>query len=337
MSKINYKPVPKKIIIINILIALMYASWWFNFDHQGNPLLYQMLFAGEIYHLIMAFSFWFTVLPQKEKASILPQTNFYPSIDVLIPVAGEPVSIIRKTAIAAKNLNYPNHRVYILNDGFVANKDNWQEVEELAQSLKVTCITRQLPGGAKAGNINHALNITKGDLIVILDADMVPKPEFLSETVPFFSDQKIGFVQTPQYYNNHKLNSVTGGAWDQQKLFFGPILWGKDRSNAAFICGTNVVIRKDALEAAGGMVEDNIAEDFLTSLKIHQQGWISKYIPKVLVKGLAPEDLGSYYKQQYRWARGSLEVLFGENPLFKRGLTLAQKVQYLSSALYYLN
>jgi cellulose synthase (UDP-forming) len=83
------------------------------------------------------------------------------------------------------------------------------------------------------------------------------------------------------------------------------------------------------------MCEDNIAEDFLTSLFIHQKGWQSYYVPQVLAEGYAPEDMLAYYKQQLRWARGSLEVVFTHNPLFKKGLTWAQKAEYLSSGLHY--
>jgi cellulose synthase (UDP-forming) len=102
------------------------------------------------------------------------------------------------------------------------------------------------------------------------------------------------------------------------------------------MCGTNMVIRRRALERAGGMAEHNIAEDFLTSLFIHRDGWKSTYVPEVLAEGLAPEDFLSYYKQQFRWSRGSLEVVFRHNPLFMRGLTWPQKIEYLSSASYHL-
>jgi cellulose synthase (UDP-forming) len=336
-TKIPYHRVPRKLIVLNVVIAILYISWWFRLDNAGNQLLYYLLFLGEIYHLVMSLSFWHTVWPSSIRRYYRPPKNFHPSIDVFITVAGEPVEVVEKTILGAINMTYAHCRIWVLNDGYVAGKDNWVDIENLAYRLNVGCITRKVPGGAKAGNINHALNLTSADLVVIFDADMVPQPGFLDETVKYFADPQVGFVQTPQYYQNFPDNVVTQGAWDQQKLFFGPILRGKEKSNAVFICGTNVVIRRSALIEAGGMVEDNIAEDFLTSLKIHQRGWLSYYVPQVLVKGLAPQDLQSYYKQQFRWARGSLEVLFGQNPFFKSGLSFAQKIQYLSSSLYYFN
>lgn len=307
--------------------------------HIGNPMLYFLLFFGEIYHIFMALIFWFTIWRVKNtpKLTSISSYNYSPSVDVFIPVAGEPVEIVRRSAVAAKNMEYPNHRVFLLNDGFVAKKDNWRQIEVLAEELRIRCITREKAGGAKAGNINNALLNTSGEIIVIFDADMVPYSNFLKKVIPFFKNEDIGFVQTPQYYVNSDVNEVTRGAWEQQEFFFGPIMKGKEKNNASFICGTNFAIRRIALLDVGGMCENNIAEDFLTSLSIHQKGWLSYYLNEVLSEGLAPEDLLSYYKQQLRWARGSLEVLFSSNPLFKKGLSFGQKIQYISSALFYFN
>jgi len=328
--------VGKSLLITNIAMSLLYLSWWLNPHQIANLPLYALLFLGEIYHVGMSLLFWHTIWPRRRtQPSQLP--THHPSVDVYITVCGEPKNIVRETAQAALNMDYTNHRIFILNDGFVANKNNWKEMEELAEELHITCLTRKQPGGAKAGNINRALEQTKGEYILIFDADMVPHRDFLSTVMPHFADERVGFVQTPQYYRNYSENIVTHGAWEQQEFFFGPIMRGKDTQNSAFICGTNVVLRRSALLEAGGMREDNIAEDFLTSLSIHQLGWKSHYIPDVLAEGMAPQDFLSYYKQQFRWARGSLEVLFSENPLFKKNLTVSQKLEYLSSALYYTN
>lgn len=333
---IHIGKVSRVLLLGNIAMSFIYFSWWFFPDHIANIPLYSLLFLGEIYHMIMALTFWYTIWPGKQH-QVIPDVNFTPTIDVFIPVAGEPLDIIRETAIAARDMIGYEHNVYILNDGYVAKKDTWKDVEKLASQLHIFCITRKKAHGAKAGNINNALRYTKGKIIIIFDADMAPHPDFLKKTISYFQDEKTGFVQTPQYYKNHSLNDVSSAAWAQQELYFGPILQGKEKSNAVTINGTNVAIRRKALEEVGGMVEENIAEDFLTSLFIHQKGWNAYYVPEVLAEGLAPEDLQSYYKQQLRWARGNLEVLFSHNPLFQRGLTFGQKIQYLSSSLYYVN
>lgn len=331
--------VSSSLLIINIVVLCIYMSWWLNPAHIGNPILYGLLFAGEIYHAIMALTFWHTLWPGKKRRNLKGiDVHVEPlAVDVYITVAGEPVEIVAETVRGAKRMAYAHKQIYILNDGFVAKKANWEEFEKLAEQEGIHCITRRTPGGAKAGNINNALQQTKGDVVAIFDADMVPHTDFLAKVMTYFDDPKVGFVQTPQFYNNYDVNQISGGSWEQQELFFGAIMRGKEKSNASFICGTNVAIRKQALEDVGGMNEKNIAEDFLTSLAIHQRGWKSYYVPEVLAEGLAPEDLLSYYKQQQRWARGSLEVLFSANPIFKKGLNWHQKTEYISSALYYLN
>lgn len=322
-------------LILNLVLSIAYFLCITALFEIGNPYLFGLLVAGEVFHLWQVAGYLHTVWPRKRWKEF--DGSFKPSVAVFITVCGEPTKIVEQTVKAALKMKYPDFKVYILNDGFVANRDNWQEAETLAQKYGIACITRREPGGAKAGNINNAVRQTDEPFIVVFDADHVPKSSFLSEMMGYFSDKKVAFVQSPQFYKNHDENIVTGGAWDQQALFFGAIMQGKDTLNTAFMCGTNMVLRRTSLIEAGGMSEQSIAEDFLTSLLIHQNGGKSVYVGKVLAEGLAPEDFLSYYKQQFRWARGSLEVIFRYNPLFRRGLTFAQRLEYLSSASFYLS
>lgn len=325
----------KLLLCVNILLSIAYfvfVAWFFPI---GTPWLFALLIASEVFHVWQVFAFVHTVWVRRRERAFNPE--FHEHAAVFITVCGEPAEIIEETVIAAKQMNYPNFSIYILNDGKVANRDNWREAEEIAKRHGIECITRTVPGGAKAGNINNALKQTNEPFVVVFDADHVPYPQFLKETMGYFEDERVAFVQSPQFYKNADVNQVAGGSWEQQTLFFGPLLKGKDSTNSAFMCGTNMVIRRTALEEVGGMSEKSIAEDFLSSLLIHSKKWKSVYVDKVLAEGLAPEDFLSYYKQQFRWARGSLEILFAHNPLFRRGLTLAQRIQYIGSASYYLS
>lgn len=327
----------KKLLLINAILAAFYFISLIVLFQRGNIYLYIILILGEVFHLWQLFTLihaaWDT--PRNEPFA----KNFEAPIDVFITVAGEPVEIVRKTVRAAAQMNYPNFHVYILNDGKVAKKDNWKEIENIAKEvdpLKVSCITRTKPGGAKAGNINNALNQTNSPFVAILDCDHIPKPYFLSKTAGYFIDPQVAFVQSPQYYRNHTESFVANAAWQQQTLFFGPICRGKARTNSLFMCGTNMVIRRSALDSVNGMSQDSITEDLLTSLLIHAKGWKSIYVPLILAEGLAPADLGAYWKQQFRWARGSLEVMFKYNPLTLKGLSWPQRIQYFASVTYYL-
>ncbi len=335
MDFIKKVTISKAFLILNLVFTIAYFIVLLCFFPIGNMMLFCLLVFASIFHLWQALGYVHSIWPRKVQHVF--NVTFRPKVAVFITVTGEPIEIVERTLRAVLDMKYPSFSVYLLNDGFVAGKDNWAEAEELAQQYGVICITRQEPGGAKAGNINHALRQTKERFIVIFDADHIPKKHFLKTTMGYFVDRQVGFVQSPQYYVNHTQNVVTAGAWEQQALFFGAILKGKDTLNSTFMCGTNMVIRRKALEEVGGMSEDSIAEDFLTSLLVHQKKWKSVYVPTILAEGLAPEDFLSYYKQQFRWARGSLELVFKYNPFFRRGLTLSQRIQYLSSASFYVS
>ncbi len=330
-----FNDVPKLILVIETMLTVFYfvvIAMWFK---VSNVYLFGILITSQIFFTWQGLTFIQTIW----NTGYMPRSDpaFAEPVDIYITVAGEPADIVEETVRAALDMDYPAFSVYILNDGYVAKKENWRDMEMLADRLGAHCITRTVAGGAKAGNINNALRTTTSPFIVIFDADHVPHRDFLQKTMCYFTDRKVAFVQSPQYYKNHKTNEVTGGSWEQQGLFFGAILKGKNRLNSVTMCGTNMAIRRKPLEDVGGMCDTNIAEDFVTGLFIHRKGWKSVYVPEVLAEGLAPEDFLSYYKQQLRWARGSLEVLFKYNPLFKRGLTLNQKMQYISSASYYLS
>lgn len=323
----------KRLFLLNIILAIGYFAAILLVP-KGNLVLFWLLIAGELFHLWQLFTYIYTVWD----TSYMPpmDSSHRPPVDIFITVAGEPVEIVEETVRAALSIRYPSFKVYVLNDGYVAKKDNWKDIESMAARRGASCITRKVAGGAKAGNINNALSLTTSPLVVVFDADHVPHEDFLEKTVGYFADPKMGFVQSPQFYKNHSENQVTQGSWEQQALFFGPICRGKNRLNSVTMCGTNMVIRRSALAEAGN-VSYSIAEDFLTGMKIHMGGWKSCYVPEVLAEGLAPEDFLSYYKQQFRWARGALDVFLGSGFIWSKRLTWAQKIQYLSSVSYFVS
>jgi cellulose synthase (UDP-forming) len=184
--------------------------------------------------------------------------------------------------------------------------------------------------------VNHALSQVKTDYFCIFDADFVPDERFLIETMPFFTDANVAFVQTPQHYGNLR-NFVSRGAGYMQTVFYRFVQPGRNHFNAAFCVGTNVVFRRSAIDDVGGMYTDSKSEDVWTSLMLHERGWRSVYIPDVLATGDAPDTIEAYTKQQLRWATGGFEILFNHSPLHpKRKLTLDQRLMYFVTATHYL-
>lgn len=251
------------------------------------------------------------------------------TVEVFITTYGEPAEVVRKTLTAAMALR-GRHRTWLLDDG------HSEAMRDLAAEQGARYVRRLSSGGAKAGNVNHALSLAKGEFFVIFDADFVPKPQFLIETLPFFADPEVAFVQTPQAYGNMR-NIVSRGAGYMQTVFYQLIQPGRNRFNAAFCVGTNVAFRRAAIDSIGGMYTDSKSEDVWTSLMLHEEGWRSVYIPTILAIGDTPETIEDFCKQQQRWATGGFEILFTHNPLNpKYKLTLDQRLQYLVTAGFYL-
>jgi cellulose synthase (UDP-forming) len=321
------------------IVSTNWHGWWI-----AVPLLF-----AEVLGALHALGFQFTVWPRPPLKIEQSEDPARRPIFIFIPTVNEGVAILRPTlegVIAARDkylAQYPGGRVTIVvcNDGRVAKAANWEETDILAKELGVCCVTRTKGGGAKAGNIENArqeLQATGDALLVIFDADQVAKPDFLLKTIPPFRDPKMGWVQTGQYYANLD-NPVSRWADDQQSMFYNLLCPGKASLNAAFICGTNVVIRAAALDEIGGLPQDSVTEDFAASITLHPS-WRSIYLKDVLATGLGPLDVPSYLKQQSRWALGTLGVFRTHwREIFlpkKHGLRFGQRVQYFLACTHYL-
>lgn len=353
-----YSPVMILISLLALLGILFYGSFLLNPSNRGDFLPYAMVIAAETILVTQALLSMWTILSGRhnprdfafhaaqrgmfdpeanQRAGITDQPQLWPIrvqerevvVDVFITVYGEELAKIRATASAALAMT-GLHRTWILDDG------RSDEVKALAAELGCSYVRRLSSNGAKAGNVNYALSIAKGDYFCIFDADFVPLEDFLVETVPFFVDDHVAFVQTPQTYGN-LVNLVTRGAGYMQAVFYKFIQPGRNRFNAAFCVGTNVIFRRTAIDEVGGIYTDSKSEDVWTSLKLHERGWKSVYIPTTLAVGDAPETIEAYTKQQLRWATGGFEILLTHNPLSpRRRLTLDQRIMYLVTATHYL-
>jgi cellulose synthase (UDP-forming) len=332
--------------------AFLYARFIYNPANAGNFIAYTIVVIAESVILSQAVLSLWTILAggfnprdyeyNEAKRQLVggtplttasKRTPFFlhghsTTIDVFITVYGEPLAIVQRTIIAARDM-IGSHETYVLDDG--KSKD----VENLTHILGVNYVTRPDNIGAKAGNINNALKISNGKYFVIFDADFMARPNFLLETVPFFIKPQIAFVQTPQIYGNLN-NLVSRGAGYMQNVFYELIQPGKNRFNAAFCVGTNVIFRRSAVDKVGGLYTASKSEDIWTSLLLHEAGYQSVYISERLAVGNAPETTGTYFKQQLRWATGGFEILLGYN-FWRSRLSFDQKLQYIGTAAYYLN
>ena len=179
----------------------------------------------------------------------------------------------------------------------------------------------------------------EAEFIVTLDADHVPRPELLERMLGYFADDGVAVVQAPQHFYNRGFQHPRDHddpLRNEQSIFFDAICRGKDRHNAAFWCGCPSVIRREALVSVGGVATDTVVEDAHTSMQLQAAGWQIVFHPEVMALGIAPEEIGAFLVQRGRWAKGSLQMLRHDPPMFKRGLTWSQRLEYTASCMHFL-
>lgn len=479
----SVRPDRLRVMIFRVLacgtaaLGLSYIVWRYMASLNSRALWLAIpLVAAETYSLIDALLFIFMMW--KPSLRVPPPALDGATVDVFITTYNEPVELVRATAAAARRIDWPTLTVHVLDDGARP------ELRSLARELGCGYVTRGgewqgKPLHAKAGNVNNALMQTTGEFILILDADQIPAPQIVRRTIGYFHDPRLAFVQTPQYFYNIPPGDPFG---TDAPLFYGPILRGKDGWNAAFFCGSNALLRRDALlqlgvagyakaaegqmsrslrrldamlarlarrepgrrialvslradiarvgkalargqslekasdevrrlfsaaqgstaradiaditailgdlAAAGDVEADqarrfiqensaslarevssgsgdvalpseavdgmnlsrseeaipvlplatiSVTEDMATAMGLHALGWRSVFHSEVLAYGRAPEDLGSALSQRLRWAQGTLQVLVRQNPLFVRGLSFPQRLQYFTTMYSYFS
>ena len=470
-------------ILANIALACNYMGYrYFSSINWAHWPVAIGLLTAETYSFVAAVLFGIESWRLRRRDTPLVEPGL--TVDVFITRYNESVELLRNTIRDAVNIEYP-HTTYVLDDG-----DSLQ-MKELAEQEGAIHLTRGTDWQghdryAKAGNVNNALMRTSGEFILILDADQAPFPHILDRTLGYFKDPDVGFVQTPQWFYNVRRGDPLGS---QADLFYGPIQQSKDGWEAAFFCGSNGVLRREALlqlgvrqyvkdlrkrmvrafatsdqlmgaaqdglgkqpdpilagalaelqvalckarsrlragdslqeitwdvqreveRISGPLVDQDLAgieaelkelyelgenppgtlmprnlgeqpelrrqlaardwtplgslgairqlllsldldasnqaqpimpmatnsvtEDLATAMLLHGLGWKSVFHREILVAGLAPEDLGALMVQRLRWAQGTIQVLFLQNPLTLRGLGFGQRVAYFSTIWSY--
>ncbi|ACM30892.1 UDP-forming cellulose synthase catalytic subunit [Agrobacterium sp. SHOUNA12C] len=316
-----------------------------------------LLYLAEMYNVAMLMlSLFIVATPLPSRPARAARVQQFPSVDVFVPSYNEDINLLANTLASAKAMDYPADKltVWLLDDGGTLQKRNstkvlesqaaiarHNELQQLCQELDVKYLTRERNEHAKAGNLNNGLQHSNGDLIAVFDADHAPARDFLLETVGYFEDDpKLFLVQTPHFFINPDPLERNLRTFDnmpsENEMFYGIIQRGLDKWNAAFFCGSAAVLSRKALESQSGFSGISITEDCETALALHGAGWNSIYVDKPLIAGLQPATFASFIGQRSRWAQGMMQILRFRFPLLKRGLTLPQRLCYMSSTLFWL-
>lgn len=354
-------------LMVRVVLFLISDYAWYE------KLIAFILLVAETFILVHGIGYFLEILSvarakrefsRKEIPSV--ELSSFPPVAIVMPSYKEPLEVVKDSLITFYNLSYPNKYIYFLDDtrydiewdtpeNMAAYK---KAVEDLCQYVGIDLFRRKWHG-AKAGIINDFLQFLNGTVkegfvfynysgktktgiekyMVVFDADSNPFPDFL-EPLVYEIEQKpeLAFIQTPQYYINFDTNRIARAAGLQQTVFYEYICEGKASKDATFCCGTNVLFRRQALQSVGGFDESSVTEDFATSLQFHLKKWKTTYINRVRTFQIGPEDLGGYFKQQFRWSLGTIGLLrkvigtFVKNP---GALTPLQWWEYLLSSTWY--
>jgi cellulose synthase (UDP-forming) len=310
-------------------------------NHWGalDAFFIMSLILAEVYAFFILFLGYFqTIWPLRRAPVALPDdSDEWPHVDVLIPTYNEPLDVVRYTALGALNMDWPAEKmhVYILDDG------RRKEFEQFAFEAGLGYKIRSDNKHAKAGNINTALKSMTSPYVAIFDCDHVPTRSFLQMTMGWFlRDKKLAMLQTPHHFYSPDPFERNLGQFriipNEGELFYGIVQDGNDFWNASFFCGSCAVLRRTALDEIGGIAVETVTEDAHTSLRMQMNGWGTAYINIPQAAGLATERLSAHVGQRIRWARGMIQILRTDNPLFAPGLKWPQRLCYFNAMCHFM-
>ena len=219
--------------------------------------------------------------------------------------------MLKATLDAVARLDYPNLEcVLVINN--TPDPALWRPVEEHCATLgdRFKCLRVENLSGYKAGALRLALAHTASDaeIIGVIDADYVVDPDWLKALVPLFADQRVGLVQSPQDHRDGDRSVLHRAMNAEYAGFFDIGMVQRNEVNAIIVHGTMCLIRRAAIEQAGGWSSDTIVEDSDIGLALLERGWLAHYTNRRYGYGLLPDTFEAYKRQRQRWAFGGIQL-----------------------------
>ena len=329
-------------LIALVVTSTIYLSWRLletiptetPWSMAAGIMLISAELVGTLQLIAMVAIVWRRNKPAVASAPVLSDAASLPSVDIFITTYDESTEVLEPTVAGALGIRYPGTlTVYLCDDG------SRESMKDLADRYGIVHLTRDEHAHAKAGNLNNALANSSGDLVVTLDADMIPRASFLEATVGLFDDAMLAFVQAPQAFHNDdpfQYNLFSQRALpNEQDYFMRSLQQGKAQYNAVMYVGSNTVFRRSALEHIGGFATGVITEDMATGMLLQAAGYRAEFVPEVIAAGLAPESFATLLTQRTRWSRGNIQTVRRWNPVTLPGLSFMQRWLYLDGIIYW--
>ena len=279
-----------------------------------------------------------------KSAAVVPatigDTISFPKVSIHVPAYCEPPEMLKATLDAVSRLDYPNFEcVVIINN--TPDPEFWQPIQDHCRTLgeRFKFINAEKVKGFKAGALRIAMDRTAADaeIIGIIDADYVVQPDWLKDLVPVFADPRVGLVQAPQDHRDGDRSLMHYMMNGEYAGFFDIGMVQRNEENAIIVHGTMCLIRRAAMDMAGGWAGDTICEDTDLGLAIIEHGWLTHYTNHRYGHGLLPDTYEAFKKQRHRWAYGGFQIVKKHWRRFLPGASRLSRDQKREFSLGWLN
>lgn len=318
--------------VVNVLLW----SWWLKREHITSPILFGVTTIVLLYETSLLPTFYLFFLGKMRRPKeTKPQSGLRVAMVTAIVPGNESIEVLEKTLKGMVAVTYPH-------DNWVLDEGNDPAVKKLCQQLGVKPFSRKsiprynqngypFKAKTKAGNYNawlDAVGYACYEIIVQLDIDHVPIPNYLDEVLGYFRDPKVAWVQGPSLYGNFEHWTALGST-EQELVLQGPLQMGfYGFCHTPFIIGSHNTLRVKAIQEIGGFSETR-AEDHLNTVKLASQGYKGVFVPKQIATGMGPEDFDTYVSQQFAWAYSMIQILLHYVPKYASRYCPRQRIQFL--------
>ncbi len=307
------------------ILVIMASLGWLLHLHQDRPAM--LFFIGFMCLTMLPlmtnvfgalFVGRFDMRAHDERRLVAAERKEVIAVDVLVPVCGEDIEIIRNTLRHVGAMRDANaggrYQVGVLLCDDTRDPALAARIQSIAEAAGCRYLRRPDPGvGKKSGNLNHALRsgASTAPFFTIFDADFCPRSDWLQHLMPYLEeDPGVSIVQTPQHFTTAGINNLQRAAAYQQEIYYRIVQRLRERLGLAGCSGSCAVYRRRAIDDIGGFPLVECSEDVNTGLLTINAGYHIRYVPLVLSQGVCPDRLQTFFTQQYRWALGGIELVF---------------------------
>ncbi|MFQ5496328.1 MAG: cellulose synthase family protein [Nitrosopumilus sp.] len=302
-----------------------------------NPftqLVFDLFILSAIVITAYTCNFYYLAFLSRKRKDVLSQTDWgTPSVTIQLPIYNEKY-VAKRLVDAVCNLDYPKDkmRIMVLDD---SDDDTVELLGDVVddyekQGFKIEHVRRGTRKGYKAGALKYAMKTTDTELVAIFDADFIPPTWFLKRAIPHFSKSNIGLVQCRWGHVNENYSAITQA--QALSLDFHFLIEQKAKSNSHLFMnfnGTAGIWKRDCIEDAGGWHTATLVEDLDLSYRAQMKGWKCVFLPDVVVNAELPVQMNAAKRQQFRWAKGSIQcaIKLLSDIALKRKVALEAKIQ----------